>query len=442
LKKKVTVINLGCPKNQVDSEVMAGFLAQKYEYVHNPAEAQIIVVNTCAFIDEAKEESVNELCQMVEYKKDGVCEKVIAAGCLAQRYGKELMQEIPELDMVLGDGNLANILDNIEEAQDKRLLTWKKRQSFLYDEKMPRKRIEPNYYTYIKIAEGCDNCCSYCVIPQIKGSYRSRTKESVIEEVSQLARQGVKEIIVTAQDTTRYGSDIYQSLELVNLLKEIIHINGIEWIRLLYCYPEVFTDELIEFMGKEPKICRYLDLPLQHANDRILAEMNRRYTRQDVESLIGKLRKAMPDIVIRTTFITGLPGEGEEEYTELQDFVRKMKFDKLGVFAYSREENTPAGMREDQVPEEIREDRKDRLLELQAEQSWEIQQKWIGKMIRVIIEEKIDDEKWLGRSEGDAPEIDGQVFVNSSNKELNIGEIIEVVIINADTYDLEGEARC
>jgi ribosomal protein S12 methylthiotransferase len=442
LKKKVTVINLGCPKNQVDSEVMAGFLAQKYEYVHNPAEAQIIVVNTCAFIDEAKEESVNELCQMVEYKKDGVCEKVIAAGCLAQRYGKELMQEIPELDMVLGDGNLANILDNIEEAQDKRLLTWKKRQSFLYDEKMPRKRIEPNYYTYIKIAEGCDNCCSYCVIPQIKGSYRSRTKESVIEEVSQLARQGVKEIIVTAQDTTRYGSDIYQSLELVNLLKEIIQINGIEWIRLLYCYPEVFTDELIEFMGKEPKICRYLDLPLQHANDRILAEMNRRYTRQDVESLIGKLRKAMPDIVIRTTFITGLPGEGEEEYTELQDFVRKMKFDKLGVFAYSREENTPAGMREDQVPEEIREDRKDRLLELQAEQSWEIQQKWIGKMIRVIIEEKIDDEKWLGRSEGDAPEIDGQVFVNSSNKELNIGEIIEVVIINADTYDLEGEARC
>ncbi len=442
MKKKVTVINLGCPKNQVDSEVMAGFLAQKYEYVHNPAEAQIIVVNTCAFIDEAKEESVNELCQMVEYKKDGVCEKVIAAGCLAQRYGKELMQEIPELDMVLGDGNLANILDNIEEAQDKRLLTWKKRQSFLYDEKMPRKRIEPNYYTYIKIAEGCDNCCSYCVIPQIKGSYRSRTKESVIEEVSQLARQGVKEIIVTAQDTTRYGSDIYQSLELVNLLKEIIQINGIEWIRLLYCYPEVFTDELIEFMGKEPKICRYLDLPLQHANDRILAEMNRRYTRQDVESLIGKLRKAMPDIVIRTTFITGLPGEGEEEYTELQDFVRKMKFDKLGVFAYSREENTPAGMREDQVPEEIREDRKDRLLELQAEQSWEIQQKWIGKMIRVIIEEKIDDEKWLGRSEGDAPEIDGQVFVNSSNKELNIGEIIEVVIINADTYDLEGEARC
>lgn len=442
MKKTVTVINLGCPKNQVDSEVMAGFLAQNYNYVNNPAEAQIIVVNTCAFIDEAKEESINELCEMVEYKKNGICEKVIAAGCLAHRYGKELMQEIPELDMVLGDGNLANILDNIEEAQDKRLLTWQKRQSFLYDEKMPRKRLEPNYYTYIKIAEGCDNCCSYCVIPQIKGSYRSRTKESVIEEVRQLAGQGVKEIIVTAQDTTRYGSDIYQSLELVNLLKEIAKINGVEWIRLLYCYPEVFTDELIEFMSKERKICRYLDLPLQHANNRILSEMNRRYSKQDIERLIEKLRKAMPDIVIRTTFITGLPGESEEDYAELQDFVRKMKFDKLGVFAYSREENTPAGIREDQVPEEIRENRRIRLLDLQAEQSEQIQKKWVGKTVKVIIEEQIEGNKWLGRSEGDAPEIDGQVFVKSPNKKLNIGDIIEVDITDTDTYDLEGEARC
>lgn len=361
---------------------------------------------------------------------------------MAQRYGKELIEEIPELDMVLGDGNLANILDHIEEAKDKRLLTWQETQSFLYDEKMPRQRFEESHYAYIKIAEGCNNRCSYCVIPQIKGSYRSRTKESILGEVAWLAEQGVKEIIVTAQDTTRYGMDIYQGLELANLLAAIAEIDGIEWIRLLYCYPEVFTDELIEVMRKEPKICKYLDIPLQHANNKILTEMNRRYLKQDVERLINKLRKAIPDIVLRTTFITGFPGEGEEEYAELQNFVREMKFDRLGVFAYSREENTPAGMRKDQVPEEVREDRKNRLLELQAEQAEENQKKWIGKTVKVLLEERLDHTQWLGRSEGDAPEIDGQVYVRAQKKEFSTGDMIEVTVTNADIYDLEGEARC
>ena len=440
--KRVAVINLGCPKNQVDSEVISGLLSSKFELVPLPEDAEVIVVNTCGFIEEAKRESLDVIFEMAELKEKGSCDRLYVIGCLAQRYGQELLKEIPQLDGVLGDGDLIKTVDLIAEHNDnkvnvKKIYTNKKIQDFIYSDELPRKRFGPTHFAYLKIAEGCDNCCSYCAIPLIKGRYRSRTLESIVKEARGLASEGVKEIALVAQDTTRYGLDNYGKLKLVDLLQELAKIEGLEWIRLLYCYPDVFTNELIEIIASETKICKYVDLPLQHADNQILQRMNRRNSMEQALALITNLRKAVPDIFIRSTFITGFPGETERQFQNLLDFVRETKLDRVGVFAYSEEENTPAAKMPDQIPLSVREERKNIVMELQAELAYDIQQKRVGKDIRAIIEEKISDKIWLGRTEGDAPEIDGQIFLEGIGN-YTVGDIVVARITGADSYDFEG----
>lgn len=438
LKRKAAIINLGCPKNQVDSEVITGMLAKRFHIILEPSEADIIVVNTCGFIQDAKEESIEVLCEMAELKNKGNCEKLYAVGCLAQRYGKQLLEEIPELDGVLGDGDLDKIADAIDNIGDGRIFSHKTFQDFLYSHEMPRVRSGASFFAYVKIAEGCDNCCSYCAIPSIKGRYRSRTIESIVEETKRLATEGVKEIALVAQDTTRFGIDRYGRFCLPDLLKELVKIDGIEWIRLMYCYPDVFSDALVNMIAKEPKICKYLDLPLQHGDNEILVKMNRRNTAEEAVVLIRKLRKAIPDIFIRSTFITGFPGETEEHFQNLLEFIRKIKLDRIGVFAYSKEENTPAAKMKNQISARMRENRKNAVMALQADLANEIQQKRIGHTFRVILEEKISDQNWVGRTEGDAPGIDGQIYLEVQ-KDYLPGDIIEARILRADSYDFEGE---
>ena len=440
MTKKVAVVTLGCPKNQVDSEVMSGLLAQAYIFTDNPEEADIIVVNTCTFIQSAKEESIETIFEMAGFKESGSCQTLIATGCLAQRYGSELMQDIPELDGVLGTGNIDEITEIVQAAEGTRTTLIKPgTPDFLHDEKMPRRRSTPDYLAYVKVAEGCDNYCTYCVIPSVRGHFRSRPEESVIQEVQDMAAQGVKEIMVMAQDTTRYGLDLKGELRLPQLLRQLARIEGIEWIRLMYCYPERFTDELIETMRQEPKICRYIDLPLQHADNKILKDMNRRGTIEQAETLIGKLRSAMPDITLRTTMITGFPGETEQEFQTMVDFVQRVQFDRLGVFPYSQEENTPAGQREDQVPPEVREQRREQIMQLQQEISLARQQRWVKRVVTVMLEQKLPDGRWMGRTEGDAPEIDGQVYITGAQTSIHVGDMIKVRILEADSYDLIGE---
>jgi ribosomal protein S12 methylthiotransferase RimO len=440
LTKKVAVVTLGCPKNQVDSEIMAGFLAQDYILTVNPEDADIILVNTCTFIQSAKEEAINTIFEMASFKEAGTCQTLIATGCLAQRYGVELMQEIPELDGVLGTGNINEVTKLIQAAEKTRTTLLKPEiPNFLHDELMPRKRSTPGYLAYVKIAEGCDNYCTYCVIPYVRGHFRSRPEESVLREVQEMAQQGVKEIMIMAQDTTRFGLDSEGELRLPQLIHKLALIEGIQWIRLMYCYPERFTDELIETMRREPKVCKYIDLPLQHADNKVLKEMNRRGTIEQAEVLIGKLRAAMPDITVRTTMITGFPGETEEEFQTMVNFVKRVEFDRLGVFAYSQEENTPAGQRDDQVPQEVREQRRERIMQIQQDISLSRQQRWVGRRVTVLLEQKLPDERWMGRTEGDAPEIDGQVYFSGGHTSLQVGDMVEVHILEADCYDLIGE---
>jgi len=439
LTKKVAVVTLGCPKNQVDSEVMSGLLAQNHIFIENPEEADIIIVNTCTFIQSAKEESIEAIFEMASLKKSGVCQTLIATGCLAQRYGSELMQDIPELDGVLGTGNIDEINKLVQATQGTRTSFIKQgTPDFLHNELMPRKRSTPDYLGYVKVAEGCDNYCTYCVIPYVRGHFRSRTEESVIIEVQEMAAQGVKEILVMGQDTTRYGQDLYEELRLPQLIYKLARIEGIEWIRLMYCYPERFTDELIEIMRQEPKVCKYIDLPLQHADNKILKDMNRRGTIEQAETLIGKLRAAIPDITLRTTMITGFPGETEQEFQTMVDFIHRVQFNRLGVFAYSQEENTPAGQREDQVPPEVREQRRDRIMQIQQDISRQGQQRWVNRVVTVLLEMKLPDGRWMGRTEGDAPEIDGQVYITDTETSLHEGDMIKVRILEADNYDLMG----
>ncbi|AHF06642.1 30S ribosomal protein S12 methylthiotransferase RimO [Desulfitobacterium metallireducens] len=439
MSKKVAIVTLGCPKNQVDSEVMSGRISEKYDLVQELEQADIIIVNTCTFIDSAKEESVDTILEMAQYKQEGHCQTLLAAGCLAQRYGEELMTDIQELDGILGTGNLAEVLEVIDEAQiHKTKHVTQGAPEFLYNDLMPRQRLSPKHYAYVKVAEGCDNFCTYCIIPKVRGHFRSRPEESILREIRQMADEGVKEILLIAQDTTRYGKDLYGELRLPSLVRKVAEIQGIEWIRLMYCYPDLFSDELIQTMKETPKVCRYIDLPLQHADNQILKEMNRRGTSEETEILIKKLRQAMPDIQIRTTMITGFPGETEVQFANLLAFVKRVGFDRLGAFAYSQEESTPAAQREDQVPHEIREQRRDDLMQVQQGIALERQQRWIGKTLKVLIEEKLPDGRYLGRSEGDAPEIDGSVYVNSS-QELKIGEFTQVKIHEVDSYDLMGE---
>jgi len=439
LNKKVAIVTLGCPKNQVDSEIMTGHMMEKYQVVTEPEQADIIIINTCTFIESAKAESIDTILQMSQYKDEGQCKILVATGCLAQRYGDELLAEIPELDGIMGTGNISEILQTLEEAEKSKVKNISaEAPAFIYDDTMPRVRLTPKQYAYVKVAEGCDNYCTYCIIPHVRGHFRSRKQESILREVEAMASEGVKEVLLIAQDTTRYGKDLYGEYRLPSLIKEIAKIEGIEWIRLMYCYPELFTDELITVMKETPKVCRYLDLPLQHAHNKVLAEMNRRGTIQEAEGLIEKLRREMPDIRLRTTMITGFPGETEEEFQAVLDFAKRIRFERLGAFAYSKEESTPAAKREDQVPEEIREQRRDELMRLQYDIAYEQQQRWVGQTLKVLIEEKLPDKRWVGRSEGDAPEIDGLVYVHSPG-ELEIGDFVLVKIREADSYDLVGE---
>lgn len=446
MKRKAAVINLGCPKNLVDSEVISGMLAAKYLVTEDPTEAGIIVVNTCGFIVDAKKESIEMLCELAELKKAGKCERIYAVGCLAQRYGKELIDCIPELDGVLtGDpGQIVQAICGSDERRangkkaDGTLFRIDEKPDFIYSGDMPRLRFGPSFFAYVKIAEGCDNCCSYCAIPSIKGRYRSRTIESVVAEVNRLAAEGVTEIALVAQDTTRFGLDIYGELRLPVLLRRLAEVEGIQWIRLLYCYPDLFSDQLIEIIREEPKICKYVDLPLQHADDEVLARMNRRNTAGQAMALIKKLRRAVPDIFLRSTFITGFPGETEANFQNLLAFIQEAELDRLGVFAYSREENTPAAKMKDQVPLRVRVSRKEKIMELQAGLAYHIQQRRVGGVLRVIAEEQVGAWEWIGRTEGDAPEIDGEIHLKVLEN-LKPGQILKARILWADSYDMRGE---
>ena len=436
----ILFVSLGCDKNLVDTEVMLGLLASRgHQMVDSEEIADVIVINTCCFIHDAKEESIQTILEMAEYKKAGSCKAMIVTGCLAQRYKQEIIDEIEEVDAVLGTTSYDKIVEAIDEAlagytsvemtdidalplvESKRLVT------------------TGGHFAYLKIAEGCDKHCTYCIIPKIRGNFRSVPIERLLKEAEDLVAQGVKEIILVAQETTLYGKDLYGKKSLHKLLRELCKISGLRWIRILYCYPEEITDELIQVIKEEDKICNYLDLPIQHASDGILKRMGRRTSKEQLVEIIGKLRKEIPDIAIRTTLITGFPGETQEQHEELMEFVDEMEFDRLGVFTYSPEEDTPAAEMPDQIPEDVKEDRQAELMELQQEIAFDLAEEMIGREVLVMIEGKVADENaYVGRTYKDAPNVDGLIFVESE-EELMSGDFARVRITGALEYDLMGE---
>ena len=436
---KILFISLGCDKNLVDSEVMLGLLASRgYEMIDDEQEADIIVVNTCCFIHDAKQESVDNILEMAEYKKTGKLKALIVTGCLAERYRQEIIDEIPEVDAVLGTTAYDQILDAVDEAlEGKHFLEMEDLQALpVVDTK--RQITTGGHFAYMKIAEGCDKHCTYCIIPKIRGTYRSVPMEQLIKEAEELAAQGVKELILVAQETTLYGKDLYGEKSLHKLLKELCKVSGIQWIRILYCYPEEITDELIQVIKEEPKICHYLDLPIQHANDEILKRMGRRTSKQELIDIVTKLRKEIPDICLRTTLITGFPGETEEQHQELVEFVDEMEFDRLGVFTYSPEEDTPAATMPDQIDEEVKLERQAELMELQQEIAFDTAENMIGREMLVMIEGKIADEPaYVGRTYRDAPKVDGLIFVETGEL-LMSGDFAKVTVTGAEEYDLIG----
>lgn len=439
----VAFTSLGCDKNRVDSEVMLGILCKNgYRIVIDEKEADIIVINTCCFIKDALEESIETILEMAEYKKTGRCKGLIVAGCLGQRYEKEIFQEMPEVDAVIGTASYESVAKIIE-----RILNGENNIKELVDintamiESNAKNRMisTANYYAYLKISEGCDNHCTYCVIPQIRGRHRSRTIESLVEETEILAKQGVKEIVIVAQDSSIYGRDLYGESKLHILLEKLCEVEGIEWIRLLYCYPETLTEQTIQVMAKQPKICHYIDLPIQHGSDTVLKRMGRKSTQSILKQKITELRQAMPDIAIRTTFIVGFPNETEQEFQELIDFIKEIRFDKLGVFTYSQEEGTPAASMENQIEEDVKQKRKDIAMEVQKAISAQHCESQIGSIKQVIVEGKLPEQDiYCGRTMKDAPDIDGLVFF-SSKQELISGDFVKVFIKQASDYDLIGE---
>ena len=436
----VLFISLGCDKNLVDSEVMIGLLADRgYQMTDDETRADVIVINTCCFIHDAKEESIQTILEMAEYKKTGTLKALIVTGCLAQRYQEEILEEIPEVDEVLGTTSYDKIVDAIQEALEGKSGVRIEDIDALPLPDTKRLVTTGGHFAYLKIAEGCDKHCTYCIIPKIRGNYRSVPMERLVKEARDLAKDGVKELILVAQETTIYGTDLYGEKSLHRLLRELCKINGIRWIRILYCYPEEIDDSLIQVMKEEPKICHYLDLPIQHASTEILRRMGRRTSREDLEEIIGKLRREIPDIAIRTTLITGFPGETKEQHEELMDFVDQMEFDRLGVFTYSPEEGTPAAQMEDQIPEEVKEDRQAELMELQQEIAFDLAEDMIGREVLVMIEGKVADENaYVGRTYKDAPNVDGLIFVNT-DEELMSGDFARVKVTGAAEYDLIGE---
>lgn len=437
---KVLFISLGCDKNLADSEEMLGLLTGKgHEIVDSEEEAEVIVINTCCFIHDAKEESIENILEMAEYKKAGTCKVLIVTGCMAQRYKEEIIEEIPEVDAVLGTTSYMDILKAIDEACEGRHFQEFRDINELPEDSGRRVLTTGGHYGYLKIAEGCDKHCTYCIIPSLRGRFRSVPQERLIAQAEHMAEQGVKELILVAQETTMYGTDLYGKKTLHLLMKELCKIKGIRWIRVLYCYPEEIYDELIQVMKEEKKICHYLDLPIQHASDRILKRMGRRTTRAQLTATIEKLRKEIPDIVLRTTLITGFPGETEEDHQELMEFVDEMEFDRLGAFTYSPEEGTPAETMEDQIPEEIKEERRDEIMELQQEISLEKGNDRIGQELLVMIEGKVSGESaYIARTYGDAPKVDGYIFVQTGEL-LMAGDFAKVRVTGALEYDLIGE---
>lgn len=438
---KLGMVSLGCPKNLVDSEVMLGLIRENnFTVTNDPADANIIIVNTCGFIESAKEESINTILQMSEYKTHGSCRYLIVTGCLSQRYANELAQSIPEVDAFVGTECFTDISWVIEQVMDGKKVLHMTRNTAEQPVEMPRMLTTPEYMAYLKIAEGCDNCCSYCIIPKLRGPYTSRPYEAVMAEAKELAASGIKEIIVVAQDTTRYGEDLYGKLMLPQLLKDLNDLEGIEWIRVMYCYPNNFTDELIEAFATLPKVCKYVDLPLQHASNSLLASMNRYDTKEQVEALLKKLRTSIPGIVIRTTFIVGFPGETEADFEELKEFVAVQRFENAGVFKYSQEEGTVAGAMPNQIPEEVKENRYHELMALQAEISEELHQDLEGQELDVVIEgfDEKNPSLAVARSYREAPDIDGNIFVENADN-LHIGEFAKVRILQGFTYELVAE---
>ena len=437
---KLFFISLGCDKNLTDSERMLGLLRREgYEFTDDETEAEVIVVNTCSFIGDAKEESVNTLLEMAEYKKTGVCRVLLAAGCLAQRYRQEILDEIPEVDGVIGTTAYDHIGQVLREALEGRRSLCLEEISRLPSMESPRIVTTGGYYAFLKIAEGCGKHCTYCIIPSLRGSYRSYPMEQLEEEARQLAASGVKELILVAQETTLYGVDLYGKKTLPQLLRRLCRIGGIQWIRVLYCYPEEITQELIDVMAEEEKICHYLDIPIQHASDAILKRMGRRTTQQQLREMIDRLRRQIPDIALRTTLISGFPGETQEDHEELMRFVDEMEFDRLGVFAYSQEEDTPAAGFPDQIPEEVKQRRRGEIMELQQEIAFAHSQDKAGQVLEVMIEGKLADENaYAGRTYMDAPGVDGYIFVNTP-LELMSGDFVRVRVTGAAEYDLIGE---
>ena len=438
---KMSMVSLGCDKNTVDSEMMLGLMNEKgFEYTDIDEEADVMIINTCGFIQSAKEESINAILEASKLKEVGDLKALIVTGCLAQRYKDEIIKEIPEVDALLGTSSFDKIVETVEEV-----LGGEIKNEFLDLDRLPsiskkRKNSTGGYYAYLKIAEGCNKNCTYCIIPSLRGNYRSYPLDDLIAQAKDLATQGIKELILVAQETTLYGVDIYGKKTLPKLLKELTKIEGIEWIRILYCYPEEITDELIDVIASEDKVCKYLDIPIQHASDNILRRMARRTTYDDLVNIIGRLRNNIPDITLRTTIIAGFPGETVEDVDTVIEFIKQMKFERLGVFTYSEEEGTVAAGFDNQIDEKEKEARRDRIMRVQQEISEKNLERKVGKTFRVLIEGKLPDENvYIGRTYMDVPGVDGYVFVNTEREYMS-GDFCDVLITGSSEYDLIGDA--
>lgn len=440
-KQSVSLVSLGCPKNLVDAEVMLGHLpSDRYQIVTDESRAEIIIVNTCSFIKEAKEESIETILEVAELKNTGNCRKLVVTGCMPQRYREDLAAELPEVDLFMGTGDaprIVELLDSLEGAEEARQEIGSP--EFLYDHLTPRAQSSPFYSTYVKIADGCANHCSYCVIPQLRGTLRSRSIPSVVEEVRRLAEAGVKEVNLIAQDITAFGTERQDGTRLEALLRELVKIEGLPWIRLLYAYPDGITDELLELIASEEKICNYLDIPLQHIDDSILSRMNRRVGEEGIRALIEKMRRYIPDLTLRTSFIVGFPGETEDQYRKLQQFVEEGHFERLGVFRYSREEGTTAAEMEDQVPERTKQSRYKKIMKAQARVSFRKNRERVDKVEDVLVEGYSEETELLlrGRSVRQAPDVDGQVYITAG--QADVGDIVPLRVTDSSEYDLIGE---
>ena len=433
VKEKVSMVSLGCPKNLVDAEVMLGYLSKEgFEVTTNEHEADIIIVNTCSFIKEAKQESIDTILDLADRKKDGTCRLLVVTGCLPQRYQEELARELPEVDIFVGTGDYPRIAEIIAEKwTTEGQLRYTGDPNFVYDADMPRLKSSPSYTAYLKIAEGCSNCCSYCVIPSLRGSFRSRPIEKLMQEAEVLVAGGVKEINLIAQDITGYGKDLGTGASLEYLIRKLARLDGLKWIRLLYAYPDGITDSLIELIKTEPKVCKYLDVPLQHISDPILKQMNRRSDERMIRELVAKIREEIPDITLRTSLITGFPGETEEDFKKLLHFVEETQFDRLGVFCYSREEGTPAAAMHDQISERVKRERYKKLMRVQARVSFRRNRRLIDSVEQVIVEGYSEETDLLlkGRSSRQAPDIDGQVYITAGD--ARVGDIVNLRITDS-----------